>query len=248
MKLFLFETFSLFRDGHDAVLQLSAQRLIALVALRTIIRREEAGGILWPDVPDGRAAARLRTTLWRLGRSGSDVLTSANGQLRVREDVEVDYRNWTRLALRVIDCPGDVADVDLSSLRPRGELLPGWYDDWILLEQERARQLQLHVLEVAAEQLLQQGRHAAALEFTLGALQMDQTRESAHRLAIRVHLAEGNVGEARRQFARCERIMARELGVSPSGQLQALVASAVRASHRPVAVSGWTRVEAVTTG
>jgi DNA-binding SARP family transcriptional activator len=125
--------------------------------------------------------------------------------------------------VQIIDRPESVTEVDLAALRPKGELLPGWYDDWILLERERARQLQLHVLEAAADQLLQQGRPAAALEFALSALGLEQTRESAHRLAIRVHLAEGNLSEARRQFERCERVLGTELGIRPSSQLQALV-------------------------
>jgi DNA-binding SARP family transcriptional activator len=223
MKLCLFGALSLWHGGQDVGLQLSAQRLIALVALRTILGREEAGGILWPDVPGGRAAARLRTTLWRLRQSGLAVLASANGQLLVREGVEVDYRDWMALALKTIDRPESVREVDLGSLRPYGELLPGWYEDWVLLERERVRQLQLHVMEIAAEQLLQQGRHAVALEFALGALCMEQTRESAHRLAVRVHLAEGNIGEAWRQYERCERILGAELGVRPSSQMHRLL-------------------------
>lgn len=223
MRLCLFGALTLCRGGHDVFLQLSAQRLIALVALRTVVRRDEAGGILWPDVPDTRAAARLRTALWRLRRSGLDVLAAANGQLLVHDGIEVDYWDWMALALRIIDHPESVTEGDFGSLRRRGELLPGWYDDWILLERERVRQLQLHVLEVAAEQLLEQGRYAVALEFALGVLCMEQTRESAHRLVIRVHLAEGNVGEAWYQYKRCERVLDKELGVKPSGQLWALV-------------------------
>jgi DNA-binding SARP family transcriptional activator len=79
------------------------------------------------------------------------------------------------------------------------------------------------VQEAAAEQLLQRGLHAAALEAALGALRMEQSRESAHRLVIRVHLAEGNVGEAWRQFRRCEYILGKELGIRPSGRLRALL-------------------------
>lgn len=207
------------------VLQLSAQRLIALVALRTALMREEAGGILWPDVPDYRAAARLRTTLWRLRRSVPDFLSTANGQLFFHKSVEVDYRDWIASALQIINRPESVMKLDLGSLWPQGELLPGWYDDWILLERERARQLQLHALEVAADQFLRVGRHAVALEFALGALRMEETRESAHRLVIQVHLAEGNTGEARRQFERCERVLSKELGVTPSSRLRALITS-----------------------
>jgi DNA-binding SARP family transcriptional activator len=224
MRLCLFGALTLSRGGHEVLLQLSAQRLIALVAMRTVVRRIEAAGILWPDVPDARAAARLRTTLWRLRRSGLDVLAAVNGQLLVHPGVEVDYRDWMALAVQIIDRPESATEVDLAVLRPKGDLLPGWYDDWILLERERVRQLQLHVLEAAAEQLLLQGRSAVALEFALTALGLEETRESAHQLAIRVHLAEGNVGEAWRQFERCERILDRELGIRPSSQLLALVA------------------------
>lgn len=222
-RLCLFGALRLSRGGHEVFIQLSAQRLIALVALRTAIRRVEAAGILWPDVPDARATARLRTTLWRLRRSGPDVLSAANGQLFVHDGIDVDYRDWMAVALQIIDQPGSVGEADLGLLRPHGELLTGWYDDWILLERERVRQLQLHVLEAAAEQLLRRGLHAAALEFALGALCMEQSRESAHRLVIRVHLAEGNVGEAWRQFKRCEYVLGKELGIRPSGQLRALL-------------------------
>jgi two-component SAPR family response regulator len=141
------------------------------------------------------------------------------------DGVEVDYQDWIALALQIINRPESVLKADLGSLQPQGELLPGWYDDWILLERERVRQLQLHVLEAAADQLLRAGQHAVALEWALGALQMEQTRESAHRLVIRVHLAEGNTGEAWRQFERCEHILGKELGVRPSSQLRALVTS-----------------------
>jgi DNA-binding SARP family transcriptional activator len=40
-----------------------------------------------------------------------------------------------------------------------------------------------------------------------------------------VHLAEGNVGEARRQFESCQQILRDELGVYPSDQLRDLIAS-----------------------
>lgn len=129
------------------------------------------------------------------------------------------------LALQVIDRPSSVATLDLASLRQCGDLLPGWYDDWVLLERERARQLQLHVLEIVANELIGLGRLAAALEFAMRALQMEQLRESAHRLVIRVHLAEGNVCEARRQFECCRRILRNELGVHPSDQLRDLIGS-----------------------
>ena len=223
MRLRLFNGFALQQDERSVRLPLNGQRLVALVTLRSTVTRAQACGTLWPEVPDHRAAARLRTELWRLRGTGRDVIRGCMGQLFLDDDIGVDVVDWTTLALRIIDRPHSVANTCFASLRPCGDLLPGWYDDWILLERERLRQLQLHVLEIAADQLLRAGRHAAALDLALGALHMEQTRESAHRLVIRVHLAEGNCGEAWRQFERCEHVLAEELGVRPSRQLRELL-------------------------
>jgi len=225
MRLFLFDGFVLHEDEQHVALPPQAQRLIAFVTLRRTVSRDEVRCALWPDISDDRASARLRTTLWRLREPGRGVLNATNGQLSLAEDIDVDVRNWMALAVQVIDQPGSVATLDLASLRRCGELLPGWYDDWVLLERERARQLQLHVLEIVADELIGLGRPAAALEFATRALQMEQLRESAHRLVIRVHLAEGNVCEARRQFECCRRMLRNELGIPPSDQLRDLIGS-----------------------
>lgn len=225
MRLFLLNGFILLEDEQHVSLPLQAQRLIAFVTLRRTVRRDEVRCALWPDISDDRAGARLRTTLWRLREPGRGVLRIAKDQLSLAENIDVDIRNWMALAFKVIDQPSSVATLDLASLRQCGDLLPGWYDDWVLLERERARQLQLHVFEMIADELISLGRPAAALEFATRALQMEQLRESAHRLVIRVHLAEGNVYEARRQFECCRRILRNELGIHPSDQLRDLIGS-----------------------
>jgi DNA-binding SARP family transcriptional activator len=222
-RLRLFAGFVLHQRDCQVPLPPHVQRLIALIALRTTLTREQASGTLWPDVAQHRAGARLRTALWRMHRRGIDAVEIHGGQLFLAEHVSVDVRCWTALALRVLDRPESVDTLDLALLRPGGDLLPGWYDDWVLMERERIRQLQLHMLETAGEQLLACGRHAAALEVALGAVQMEPARESAHRLVIRIHLAEGNTGEAWRQFERCHEVLARELGVGPSELLRSLL-------------------------
>jgi DNA-binding SARP family transcriptional activator len=49
-------------------------------------------------------------------------------------------------------------------------------------------------------------------------------RESAHRAVIEVHLAEGNPGEALRQYDLYRRLLRVELGLSPSQAIRSLVA------------------------
>lgn len=223
-RLSLLGGFSLHNAGATA--PGTSRRLVALVALHGPVSREEAAEALWPEAPRDRAAARLRTSLWRLRRCGGQpVLDSAGELLSLTPETVVDLHEWSTLATQVLERPDTAEAVTLAKLEPAGELLPGWYDDWVLRERERIRQLALHVLEVAAGHLLRIGRHAAALELALAAVRRDPSRESAHRLAIEVHLAEGNHGEAYRQYLCCAKVLATELGQPPSDRLRALIAA-----------------------
>ena len=48
-------------------------------------------------------------------------------------------------------------------------------------------------------------------------------RESAHRMVISAHLAEGNCSEALRQYERFRALLADALGLEPSPQLTELI-------------------------
>ncbi len=78
------------------------------------------------------------------------------------------------------------------------DLLPGWYDDWVLLERERLRQRVLHALEALSRHLVAAGRIAEAVEAAMTAVGVEPLRESAQRAPVTAHLAEGNRVEARR--------------------------------------------------
>ena len=105
------------------------------------------------------------------------------------------------------------------------ELLPGWYDDWALFERERIRQLLLHALEALALQLVDQQRSAEAVSVAMMAVAAEPLRESAQRVLIVTHLAEGNVAEARRAYRSYQRLVQRELGVLPGGAVRELAAA-----------------------
>jgi DNA-binding SARP family transcriptional activator len=62
-----------------------------------------------------------------------------------------------------------------------------------------------------------------ALEAGLAAVAIEPYRESAHRVVISVYIAEGNRASALAQYHQCQRLLARDLGVRPTAQLQALV-------------------------
>ena len=95
------------------------------------------------------------------------------------------------------------------------DLLPGWDDDWLLLERERVRQIHLHALEALSTRLRVSGRFGRAIEAALAAVAAEPLRESAHNALMAAHLGEGNIAEAHRQYRRYERILWDELRLSP---------------------------------
>jgi DNA-binding SARP family transcriptional activator len=121
---------------------------------------------------------------------------------------------------------GAATDADLA-IHPTGvdaiDLLPGWYDDWALMERERIRQRMLHALEALSRNLASQGRWAEAVETALAAVTAEPLRESAQRTLIEVHLAEGNWIEGRRAFDAYRELLRHELGAEPSADLAALI-------------------------
>lgn len=227
-RLCLLGGFELGRDGVEVRLHGSGQRLIAALALRGRMSRASAVGLLWPDSTEARARGSLRTALWRLQRSCPGVVRMDSDRLDLCESVDVDARSFVRTARRVVE-QAPATDDDLRSMIDVGcdELLPDWYDDWVVIERERVRQLRLHALERAALALGRRGRSAAAVELAINAIRLDPLRESAHRTLIVLHLAENNAAEAVLQLGRCRALLRAELGIDPSPDLQQLVAGAV---------------------
>ena len=224
MCLSLFGGFELTTNGTAVQLLLSAQRLLAFLALQSKpLPRVYIASVLWTDTTEPRAAANLRTVLWRLREPGLSVVETGNDHIHLAQNVAVDVHEAEAWARCIFDSACDCLDVAMTDLPFRHELLPGWYDDWILIERERQRQLRLHALEALSDRLTKHGRHAAAVLAGLAAVNAEPLRESAHRVLIRAYLAEGNPTEAVRQYRFYVGLLRTELGLAPSGAIHALV-------------------------
>ena len=217
------ESFHVSYDGEPVRLPRSAQRVLAFLALYDRpLQRPYVAGSLWLDLPEERAHASLRSALWRLHRRGQGLVEVSAQQLALGREVEVDLRASEALARRVLDDSSlDPLEVDASSLC--GDLLPDWYEDWLLVERESHRQLRLHALETLCERLTRAGCLHKALEVGLAAVAGEPLRESAHRALVSVHLEEGNLIEAIRQYGLYRKLLSTQLGVEPSERMQVLV-------------------------
>jgi DNA-binding SARP family transcriptional activator len=202
-----------------------SKRLLVFVALSTgRVDRRFAAGSLWPVGDDERAAGNLRSALWRLKCAGIDVLDADKRGLMLRPGTVVDVTVVCDWAARLVD--GSVTQADLCAVDWRNDamdLLPGWYDDWVIFERERVRQRLLHALEMLSRRLVAAGRFAEAVEAAMSAVSADPLRESANRVLIEAHMAEGNLIEGRRAYERYRTLVRRELGVEPGRDLASLV-------------------------
>ncbi len=207
----------------------AVERLVAHLCLSRHPPRAALAGQLWPEVSEGHAHGSLRSALWRLHKAVPGLVLATGEYLSLADGVWVDVHELGHWAERVRDPRSSLEDVEIPAAGLRGELLPGWYDDWVLLERERLRQVRLHALELVAARLVAAGRYGEALDAAYAAVSAEPLRESANRTVVRVHLAEGNAGEALRSYEQFRALLFHELGVPPSGQMMRLVAPLVGA-------------------
>lgn len=215
-------------DGRvDVAIAEGPQRLLAFLALRKRpVRRTLAAGALWPDASQEHAASSLRSTLARLDEGARSALVVTASQLAIGDRITVDLWESEALARRLAG-PHESLTVDRSSSAEvdalSSELLPDWYEDWVIVEAQAWRLLRFHALETLADDLRSEGSFGQASSAAQAAIDADPLRESPRAALIRVHMAEGNVSDAIREFARYRELLKRELGLEPTPRLQALL-------------------------
>jgi SARP family transcriptional regulator, regulator of embCAB operon len=205
----------------------ASQRLLAFLAIRGgVISRATVAGTLWPDTTETNAYSNLRAAVARLEPKRRKMLQASKLELGLAEGIMVDLRHAQTLARRLLDPVVIPKQSDLSSasvVALSGDLLPGWYDDWVLVEAEDWRQLRMHALEALADRLTATGCWGQAADAASAAVRADPLRESAHAALIQVHVAEGNQSEAVREFTRYRALLHAELGLEPTLRLCRLI-------------------------
>jgi len=224
VSLRLLDCFDLRCDGCRLALPMSAQRLLVFLALRRHpVLRMHVAGVLWPESTEPHAFASLRSALWRVNQFGYELVDATSRRLWLDPAVSVDVHRGMNLAHTVLSAqPGVMQPVPDWALLT-GDLLPDWTDEWILVEQERYRHLALESLEALAERLLGDHAYRRALEVALAVVAKEPLRESAHRVVMRIQLAQGNVSEALRQYRFYAELAQKHLGLRPSEQMTHLL-------------------------
>ena len=210
--------------------------------------REELADRFWPDSDVEAARASLRQALASLRRQmeppplpmGS-VLETDRLYIRLNPDaVRVDVAAFEaafEAAVRAAAARPDPLDPleplsEAASLY-RGDLLPGFYDDWVLTERERLRHLYFEVLERLAAAHRDAGRLSEAIEVARRLVAAETTREGSHRLLMRHLIAAGRPGEAVRQYEELARTLRDRWDAAPDAETEALAEEARNAPASP---------------
>jgi DNA-binding SARP family transcriptional activator len=227
---------SLTVSGRSVPVPPGSRRLLGYLAVHPGgVDRCAAAGVLWPAVAEGRARGNLRSALWRLQRVGCPLVCCEPFTLALDEQVRVDLRDVESWADRVLAGTAGADDLAVPAGRIVAlELLPGWYDDWVLALRDRLELRLLHALDALGRLLRAAGRAEAAVEAVQAAVQADPLRESGQRALIEAHQAAGDWAAARRQYDVFRGMLRREIGIEPSPELTEVATGRRAAPATPV--------------
>lgn len=223
-QLNLLERWQLFCGNTEVHIASRQQRLISALALYGPRNRRYLSGLLWPDSPDARALESLRVSLHRISHQIPGLLVNGGSVLSLADHLDVDLHQC-REQVRTCINPGSNSGEDPCLAHVlHSELLPGWYEDWVVLEQHRFRDFRLNTLILHAKRWLDCGEAEKAAAAARSALTLEPINETCVWLLMRAELKMGNRAGALYTFKNFRATLARELGVNPSDQLMKLAA------------------------
>ena len=222
----LLDGFELRKDESPIGLTRDEERLVAFLALSgQRVIRSHAAGCLWIDQSQDRALGNLRSAVWRLRRRAEGLIDANTKYVSLLPEATVDVEELTAASRQVLDGSPELQagkwfDPDQFVV----ELLPGWSEEWMIVDRERLRQRCLHTLEVLADIEMARHDYPRAARAALDAVTIDPLRESATRRLVSAFLADGNDVAAVHRFHQYAKLLDAELGLQPSRELANLVA------------------------
>ncbi|MBU2670759.1 AAA family ATPase [Actinoplanes bogorensis] len=212
LELRLLGGFELLAAGTPVTLtSVRAQAVLAFLALRggNAYGRKQLAFALWPDSAEHQARTNLRHVLHTLRAAvpGIDAHLRTDAQSVALTDVQVDIAGLSGTT---------VAQLTAAADSYRGDLLEGWYDDWVLAEREHFRRTILDVLVRLVPMLERDGDPAAAIRYAERHRALDRLAEEPYQALIHLYDRLGDRARAVRTYHECAATLRDELGVSPS--------------------------------
>lgn len=198
--------------------------LIFLVVHRGVaFRREKLAGMFWPDLPEETARNNLRHALWRIRKAiERDVAYLLADDISVSFDAHADARlDATEFEKEPVE--GGSASRQIEALRLyQGEFLPGFYEDWVVLERERLEAVLHRRMGSLLQGLRADGRWDEVMIWAERWLVLGHHPEPAYRSLMIAHANRSDLPAMSAAYRRCREALRDELGVEPSPETMAL--------------------------
>jgi DNA-binding SARP family transcriptional activator len=225
-------------QGERIITRFRTQRAAALLSYLAYYLdrkhpREAVCDVVWPesDPTAGRLCLRvelssLRRQLEPPGIPHGAVLVTDRLSVRlnptaVTTDV-AEFRSALQSAERANSDVERVAFLTSAVELYRGELLHGFFEEWIGVEQQRLSDAYLNALRRLTTLLEQAHDFERALDYAHRAVSADPLREESHRTLMRLYAAVGRPAAALEQYNALEHILKDELDIAPSAATCAL--------------------------
>jgi len=224
LEIRLLGRFEIRRQGNPIdVPSRRSQSLLAYLVLKSGAqeRREKLAGLLWPDSEESKARRQLRQALWLLRKSigpeyfHADRITigfNPDSQYMLDVDFLKDEHAWAKASSDVIESISDFA----------GELLPGFYDNWVLRERDRLASLFELRMQLLLNRLLEDHRWQDTILCGEAWIARGEVPEHAYRALMVAHDRLGDTVSVSEAFHRCVDSLRQELDVLPAEETRAL--------------------------
>ena len=204
--------------------------------------REKLASLLWGGMREAQARRGLRQSLFTLRKAvgGEPPALLIDGETVALNPsaVDVDVAEFERQVAE-----GTPAALDRAAALYRGELLEGLalqeapFEEWLLAERDRLRELALEALAKLLHHQRTTGATSAALQTALRLLALDASQEPVHRAVMRLYVQMGRRASALRQYQICIGILQRELSVEPETTTKQLYQEILRQRPSHAAMS-----------
>ncbi len=193
--------------------------------------RESVADLLWEARSTSQSLSNLRTTLARLRKRVGDGLVVSRKTVAIDTAVHTQT-DTARLQTRLTHAQQDPTAVHLLAeglALYRGEFMSGFslpqaprFNDWLIIEQERLRQIAMRGYRQLAQWQEGQGAFTAGVITARQWVAWDPLDEMAQQMLMRLLAYDGRRAEALAVYEKCRHLFAAELGTSPAPATTAL--------------------------
>lgn len=227
----------------------SLQRLLVYLLLNRgqPIARSHLAFTFWTDSNETQALANLRNLWYKLRQVLPDshkFITADRANFKWYKDGPyvldaADFENYLDQANNAIFHAEKIDELEKAVKTYRGELLPGFYDDWLLAERKRLAQHYSQALADLVSLYEKFRQYQQAIVHARALIRHDPLHETAYAQLMRLQALMDDRAAALHTYHTCVTILEREMGVDPGPLVQdlyhrLLTKEAIEGSHATV--------------